>query len=55
VIDNRMVELVAHLCSNWNQVLQWLSCMETLRKLDPHDKLSSRDVKTELGESPVIC
>ena len=25
-------ELVAHLCSRWNQVLNWLNCMETLRK-----------------------
>lgn len=25
-------ELVAHLCSNWNQVLRWLNCMELLRK-----------------------
>lgn len=24
--------LVAHLCSNWNQVLKWLNCMEMLRK-----------------------
>ena len=32
VIDSGMVKLVAHLCSNWNQVLSWLNCMDALRR-----------------------